>query len=263
MTIIDALSWMQAGDKSLKKMYDIKKKIYDFVVNKEKKKIIEFFSNFHNVTLNENDIFIIRRNVFALVREISLKMNLHPPKIFLKKSLDLNATVMGLFRKFSTLTVTAGLIAELEEEELKAVLAHEISHIKHRDTLIFYALTGLLYSVQFYLFFIELPMLFTIGVQATITFVFLTIFFFVAKIMEIRADLEATTISDSLHLASAIEKTVLSETIKHARLKEWISWTPHPPPSYRIHILRKEFMRKSGWIQAFKFCLRGLLRSIV
>ena len=255
---------MLVRDKSFRRMYDIKRKIYDFVINEKKKEIAEFFSNFCSVTLSENDVFIIRRDIFTLVREISLKMNISPPRIFLKKSLDLNAVAMGFFHKFSTLTVTAGLVAELREEELKAVLAHEISHIKHRDTLILYALTSLLYLIQFHLYFTELPVLFTISIQVMIILVFLTIFFFIAKVMEIRADLEAATISNSLNLASAIQKTVLLEIVKHrAKLREWISWTPHPPPSYRIHLLRREFVKKGGWMQALKFCLRGLLKSII
>lgn len=250
--------------KSSEIIYELKESIYNLVIKEKKRDIVKVLSDLYNVALNEDNILIRKMNLFNSVKEISSKMNMFPPRVFLKKSLDLDAAALGFYRSFTALMLTAGLLIELNEEEIKAVLAHEISHIKHKDALILYLLTALSYLIQIYLFYVKIPILLALIVRITTILVFLTIFFFVAKVIEIRADLDAAIIANSLNLASALEKITSTRTDEtRIRLRDWILWTPHPPLNYRIHLLRKQLIEKSGWIRAFEYCLKGLIGSIV
>ena len=51
----------------------------------------------------------------------------------------ITAGVMGLIKKFRYILVTNGLLQMLEPEEIDAVIAHEIGHIK-KQHLLFYLL---------------------------------------------------------------------------------------------------------------------------
>jgi len=45
----------------------------------------------------------------------------------------LNSFASGLTQKTAHIIVTQGLLEALDDEELRAVIAHEIAHIKHGD----------------------------------------------------------------------------------------------------------------------------------
>ncbi len=68
----------------------------------------------------------------------------------------LTAGVMGLSRHFRYLLITPGLLRKVNEEELEAVVAHEIGHVKHRHLPLY-----LLFFLGFALFahLISLPLL--------------------------------------------------------------------------------------------------------
>ncbi len=61
----------------------------------------------------------------------------------------ITAGVMGLVRKFRYILVTDGLLRHLEPEELDAVIAHEIGHVKHRH-LVYYLFFFLGYMLLSY-----------------------------------------------------------------------------------------------------------------
>lgn len=69
-----------------------------------------------------------------MVRELSEKAGLpNTPKIGISQLPIPNAFAFGRTKKGSRVCVTKAILDLLNEEELKAVLGHEISHIKHRD----------------------------------------------------------------------------------------------------------------------------------
>ncbi len=74
--------------------------------------------------------------IFSIIRELTMKMNLPMPKVCIINTPIQNAFATGRNPKHSAVVLTSGIINLLNERELRGVIAHELSHIKNRDTLI-------------------------------------------------------------------------------------------------------------------------------
>ena len=74
--------------------------------------------------------------VTKMVYEIADKMKLPRPKVYVTPTMTPNAFATGRSPKHAAVAVTQGILHLLNDHELKGVLAHEMAHIKHRDTLI-------------------------------------------------------------------------------------------------------------------------------
>src|SRR5919197_5348263 len=85
-----------------------------------------------------------------LVERIVARNNLPKPRIAVINTKMPNAFATGKTPKSSIVTVTTGLMDELETEELEAVIAHELSHIKNRDVLVL-TLASLFSMIAWYL----------------------------------------------------------------------------------------------------------------
>ncbi len=70
------------------------------------------------------------------IEEIAKEAKLPKPKIYLVPTETPNAFATGPNPEKSCVAVTNGILKLLSREELKGVLAHEMAHIKNRDTLI-------------------------------------------------------------------------------------------------------------------------------
>jgi len=71
-----------------------------------------------------------------IVREVSSLANIPMPKVCIVNTSTPNAFATGRDYKHAAVACTQGILDLLNEDELKGVIAHEISHIKNRDTLI-------------------------------------------------------------------------------------------------------------------------------
>lgn len=74
--------------------------------------------------------------IFTIVEELTQKMSLPMPKVFVVPDPTPNAFATGRNKNHSAVAITQGLLDMLDEREIRAVVAHELGHIEHRDILI-------------------------------------------------------------------------------------------------------------------------------
>lgn len=74
-----------------------------------------------------------RPALFRLVRELSTQARVPVPRLFVCPSPRPNSLVVGCTARTAALCVTDGLLAVLSPEELRAVVGHELAHIRRRD----------------------------------------------------------------------------------------------------------------------------------
>lgn len=74
--------------------------------------------------------------LYEIVEELSAKDNVPVPKIYVMDNDIPNAFATGRNPEHAAVAATSGIISLLAKDELKGVLAHELSHVKNRDILI-------------------------------------------------------------------------------------------------------------------------------
>ncbi len=74
--------------------------------------------------------------VHAITRNLCARAMIPVPKLYLLPKEAPNAFATGRNPEHAAMAVTAGLVKMMDEAELEGVIAHELSHIKHRDILI-------------------------------------------------------------------------------------------------------------------------------
>jgi heat shock protein HtpX len=72
-------------------------------------------------------------NLHAMVENLAMKAGIPKPKVGIAETSLPNAFAFGRSKGDGRVCVTRGILSLLDEEELEAVLAHEISHINHMD----------------------------------------------------------------------------------------------------------------------------------
>ncbi|MBI4243309.1 MAG: M48 family metallopeptidase [Planctomycetes bacterium] len=75
------------------------------------------------------------RTLHNIIEEMSLASGLPKPKVFVIRSNASNAFATGRNPQNASIAVTTGIMEILNREELQGVIGHEMSHIRHRDTL--------------------------------------------------------------------------------------------------------------------------------
>lgn len=163
------------------------------------------------------------KKVNAMIERLAKKSGIPKPKTYIVSTDIPNAFATGRNPKHSAVAVTKGLMDKLEDEEVEAVLAHELSHIKNRDTLVSTiaatiagALTWLAYimyygdernrnALSFVLMFVLAPLAASL-IRLAIT-----------RNREYLADHTGALLSNPLKLASALEK--ISASTRHAKVK--------------------------------------------
>lgn len=74
--------------------------------------------------------------LYNIVQGLANQMTLPMPRVYIIPSPSPNAFATGRSPKHSAVAVTEGNLQILNRDELEAVMAHELTHIKNRDTLI-------------------------------------------------------------------------------------------------------------------------------
>ncbi|OQY19421.1 MAG: protease HtpX [Desulfobacteraceae bacterium 4572_35.1] len=74
--------------------------------------------------------------LYDVVQELCRRNQMVMPKVFVIPELTPNAFATGRNPKHAVVAATEGIMNILSREELMGVMAHELSHVKHRDILI-------------------------------------------------------------------------------------------------------------------------------
>jgi heat shock protein HtpX len=73
--------------------------------------------------------------LFDIIARLSDRANIPMPKLFVVPTKSPNAFATGRDPNHSAIAVTEGIVELLSRDELEGVLAHELTHIRNRDTL--------------------------------------------------------------------------------------------------------------------------------
>ncbi len=74
--------------------------------------------------------------LYDMVSQLARAADLPMPKVYIMENPQPNAFATGRNPANAAVAVTTGLMQTLDREELGGVIAHELAHIKHRDTLL-------------------------------------------------------------------------------------------------------------------------------
>src|SRR3954447_15386121 len=93
-------------------------------------RIVLSMHNAHEVS--EHDCPVLN----GIVRDLAARASLPMPRVYIIDSSHPNAFATGRNPAHAAVAATTGLLGLLDREEVAAVLAHELGHVRNRDTLI-------------------------------------------------------------------------------------------------------------------------------
>jgi heat shock protein HtpX len=74
-------------------------------------------------------------DLFRMIERLSQNAGIPMPKVYIMENPQPNAFATGRDPQHAAVAFTTGIMQQLSSEELAGVAAHELAHIKHRDTL--------------------------------------------------------------------------------------------------------------------------------
>lgn len=89
--------------------------------------------------------------VFETVSKIANRLNIQKPEVWIYESPDPNAFATGPSKNNSMVAVSTGLLNNLNEGEVRAVLAHEMGHVYNGDMFTTTVLAGLMNTFVYFI----------------------------------------------------------------------------------------------------------------
>src|SRR5881398_257115 len=87
--------------------------------------------------------------LYRIVRQVTQQANLPMPKVAIVPTETPNAFATGRNPQHAVVAVTQGILHVLTEDELRGVLAHEVSHVRNRDILVMSVAATLAGAISF------------------------------------------------------------------------------------------------------------------
>ena len=87
--------------------------------------------------------------LYRIVSRLAGKASLPMPRIFVIEQAAPNAFATGRDPQHAVVAVTAGILEVVNERELTAVLAHELGHVRNRDTLVMAAVASIAGAIAY------------------------------------------------------------------------------------------------------------------
>jgi heat shock protein HtpX len=126
LLVIIGRSFLHIGDFSFYLIISLLMMVIQYMIGP---KIVEWSMHVKYIKREENP------RLFQMVEALSVRANIPMPKIGIAQIDIPNAFAFGRSLKDGRVCVTAGIMSLLSDEELKAVLGHELTHLKNRDVL--------------------------------------------------------------------------------------------------------------------------------
>ena len=96
-------------------------------------KLMLLGTNYHEIT-PQSAQNLTEKQLYNVVEEMKIAAGLrYMPKVFIIDADYMNAFASGYSEKSAMVAITRGLMTKLNRDELQAVMAHELSHIRHLD----------------------------------------------------------------------------------------------------------------------------------
>ena len=89
--------------------------------------------------------------VFQTVRELSQRLHIETPEVWVYDAPDPNAFATGPTKNNAMVAVSTGLLENLSEEEVRSVLAHEMGHVWNGDMFTTTVLAGLMNTFVYFI----------------------------------------------------------------------------------------------------------------
>ena len=187
-------------------------------------KMVERFMNVRYVSPSEQP------RLHAIIDDLATKAKIPKPKVGISLIPIPNAFAFGKTKRDARVCVTKELMSRLNEGELRAVLAHELSHIRHRDVVVITTLS----VIPMICYFVFYSFLFSsmgrrrdtsaamaIALVAFVVYLITNLLvLYASRIREYYADRGSAELTGKPYtLASALYKIVCSTRIDKERLK--------------------------------------------
>ena len=222
----------------------------------------------YNAKLAQGEYEYVRH----MVEDIARKAGLPKPKAYIIDTPQANAFATGRNPSHAVVACTTGIISALSKEELRAVIGHEVAHIKHRDILIASVAAGIASVISYIGTMVQWMAMFGLGNRdddngsgmiQLIVLGFVTpliaalIQFAISRSREFLADEEGARLTRPEDLATALEKihaSVNARPIKQSAATQATAhmfianpfsgkaimnmFSTHPPMEVRVKKLR-------------------------
>ncbi|MGB7336926.1 MAG: M48 family metalloprotease [Salaquimonas sp.] len=149
--------------------------------------------------------------LFSVVEPVAITAGIKMPEVAVLESDAFNAFACGLSEDTATVVVTRGLMNALDDEELEAVIAHEITHIKNGDIALLAVANTALSSIKW----LEKWNLLKFGKKRSIFLIFMPVLIFLMMFINFVMNVGTTIAKVSrLLIASSREYVADAEAVR-------------------------------------------------